>query len=139
MNNIERAEHCVRQMTEQDAFSRWLNIELLDIRPGQVTAQMTVREEMLNGFHVSHGGVVFSLADSALAFAANTHGWICMTVENSIRYYEKVVAGDRITALAREQQVSKRIGHYHVDLTNQHDRPVAFFSGTVYRTSRSFE
>lgn len=129
----------VQHMLDNDAFSKWLGIEVVDVDPGYCKLRMEVREEMTNGFHVAHGGIAFSLADSALAFAANSHGRIAMSVENSINYTDKIAAGDRLIAIAEELKVSNRIGHYRVSVMNQNSEYVAFFNGTVYRTMKEFD
>jgi acyl-CoA thioesterase len=91
---------------------------------------------MLNGFGVCHGGVTFSLADSALAFACNTHGRVTMSIENSITYPVAVPKGEVLTASAREESASTRLGFYRVDVRNAAGTLVALFRGTVYRTSK---
>src|SRR5678815_133800 len=92
-----QADRVVATMRAGDAFSRWLGIELLALEPGGCTVRMAVRPDMLNGFGVCHGGVTFSLADSALAFASNTHGRVTVSVENGISYPASVAAGDVLT------------------------------------------
>ena len=122
-------------MLASDAFSRWLGIEVTELRPGACSVRMTVREEMLNGFGVCHGGVTFSLADSALAFASNTHGRVTVSVENSIAYPASVRAGDVLTAAAEEESAGNRLAFYRVAVRNQGGTIVALFRGTVYRTN----
>jgi acyl-CoA thioesterase len=131
-----RAERLVGHMLEHDAFSRWLGIELVALAPGACTLRMTVRPEMANGFGVCHGGVTFSLADSALAFASNGHGTITVSVENSITYPAAARAGDVLTAVAAEEAASARLGYFRVAITNQDGTTVALFRGTVYRTQK---
>jgi acyl-CoA thioesterase len=130
------AERVVARMVEHDAFSRWLGVEILDVRPGGAMVRMTVRDEMLNGFGVCHGGVTFSLADSAFAFASNTHGRVSLSIENSMTYPAAVRGGDVLTACAEEETGSARLGFFRVVVTNQRDETVALFRGTVYKTSR---
>jgi len=130
------AEAVVHRMMERDAFSRWLGIEVLVIEPRQCVCRLQVREEMVNGFGVAHGGVTYALADSALAFACNTHGRVTMAIENSIGYPMSVQLGDVLTASAREESASSRLGFYSVTVRNQADAVVATFRGTVYRTRR---
>lgn len=130
------AERLVGRMLERDAFSAWLGLEVVEIRPGACTVRMRVREEMLNGFRVCHGGVTFSLADSALAFACNTHGRLTMSIENSITYPVAVELGELLTATAREESVSTRLGFYRVEVCNDAGVVVALFRGTVYRTKK---
>lgn len=133
------AERVVNGMVAKDAFSEWLGVEVLEIAPSRSTVRMKVRSEMVNGFGVSHGGIVYSLADSALAFAANTNGKITVAIENSISYPERVMVGDVITAMAIEESSTNRLGFYHVVVRNQKDVIVATFRGTVYKTKRDHE
>lgn len=91
---------------------------------------------MLNGFGVCHGGVTYSLADSALAFASNGHGTVTMSVNNSISYPVAVSEGDVLTAVAQQESAGSRIAFFKVDVRNQNDVAVAHFRGTVYRTSK---
>lgn len=128
------AQEVVEKMMSKDAFSRWLGIEVSDINPGYVELQMVVRKEMVNGFNVSHGGIVFSLADSALAFASNSYGRVALALENDISYLEKVMAGDHLTAKTEELSLGNRIGVYNVEVLNQNEDSVATFRGTVLRT-----
>lgn len=130
----ERAEAIVRGMIARDEFSRWLGIRVLEIAPRRCTCRMTVRAEMVNGFGVCHGGVTYALADSALAFACNTHGRVTMAIENSIGYPAGVAVGDVLTAAAVEESATNRLGFYSVKVTNQGGAVVATFRGTVYRT-----
>ena len=123
-------------MLEHDAFSRWLGLTVTQVAPRAVTVQMTVRDEMLNGFGVCHGGVTFALADSALAFASNTHGRVTMSVENGISYPAPVHPGDVLTAVAAAESVGRRMGFYRVTVTRQDGGTVAIFRGTVYATDR---
>jgi len=136
--NSSLPEQVVRTMLERDRFSAWLGISLQAIAPGQVTVAMTVREEMVNGFGVGHGGIAYSLADTALAFAANTVGRVTVSIENSISYPAPVRVGDRLTAAAVEESSGRRIAFYRVAVTNQDGSPVAHFRGTVYRTNEEY-
>lgn len=131
-----RAEQVVDGMLAKDEFSRWLGVDLLQLKPAYCVCRMLVRKEMLNGFGVAHGGVVFSLADSAFAFACNTQGRIAMSIENSITYPASVHAGDILTAVAEEESATNRLGFYRVTVTNQLEEIVALFRGTVYKTSQ---
>ena len=125
-------------MYNNDAFSQWLGIERVEDDFGKSVLRMTVRPEMTNGFDIAHGGITYSLADSALAFAANSHGRRSVSVETSISHTEPVKAGDTLTATAEEVSLSNKIGIYHINITNQHNTTVALFKGTVYRTSRDW-
>ncbi len=133
----EMAERVVAAMMARDAMSAWLGIEVLEVAPRRCVCRMPVRAEMVNGFGVAHGGVAFSLADSAFAFACNTHGQITVSIENSMTYPAPVHPGDVLTAVAVEEAASQRLSYYRVDVHNQHQDVVALFRGTAYRTSRS--
>ena len=126
----------VNQMMDTDAFSQWLGIEVLSVDEGNCVVQMTVRDEMCNGLGVTHGGITYSLADSALAFAANSHGIRAMSIETSISHIAPVRAGDVLMASAREQSLKNRIAIYDIPIVNQEGVVVALFKGTAYRSSK---
>jgi acyl-CoA thioesterase len=130
------AERVVAAMLERDAFSKWLGIEVTDLAPNEVTVRMTVRPEMANGFGVCHGGIAFSLADSALAFASNTHGRVTMSIENSIRYPAPILPGDVLTATAVEESAGRRLAFFTATVRKANGDVVGLFRGTVYRTSK---
>jgi acyl-CoA thioesterase len=132
------AERVVEAMMTADAFSRWLGIKVLAVRPREATVAMTVRGEMVNGFGVSHGAIVYALADSALAFASNTHGQITVSIENSITYPHAVRVGDDLVARAEEESASNRLGYYRVTVTRKDGTVVGLFRGTVYKTKKDF-
>ncbi|MEX2177555.1 MAG: hotdog fold thioesterase [Gemmatimonadaceae bacterium] len=133
------AERVVRGMLAKDAFSRWLGVEMVEIKPRRSVIRMIVRAEMVNGFGVSHGGVAYALADSALAFAANTHGKVTVAIENSISYPKAIQTGDTLTAAADEESGTNRLGFYRVVVRNQRDELVASFRGTVFKTHREHD
>lgn len=132
------AEKVVDNMYNNDGFSLWLGIEILDVNAGSCRLRMKVRKEMLNGFAIAHGGITYSLADSAFAFACNSHGIKSVSVETSISHTLSLKEGDVLTAVARELHVSNKIGIYQVDISNQDDKTVALFKGTCYRTSQQW-
>jgi acyl-CoA thioesterase len=136
MNDI--SSKVVSKMYDSDWFSQWLGIERIKIEPGACVLRMTVRKEMLNGFGIAHGGITYSLADSALAFASNSHGKMAVSVETSISHTAQLKEGDLITATAEEKNLSNKIGVYHVTVKNQRDEIVALFKGTVYRTGKDW-
>jgi acyl-CoA thioesterase len=139
MNSKEKAYAIAKAlMFDKDAFSQWLGIEILDLDAGFALLQMTVRTEMTQGFGIAHGGITYSLADSALAFASNAHGIKALSVETSISHLLAVQSGDILTAKATEESLSNKFGLYQVKITNQHNKTVALFKGTVYRTSKEW-
>lgn len=129
----------VGMMMEKDAFSKWLGIELVVVEQGYAKIKMTVREEMLNGFGIAHGGIAFSLADSALAFASNGHGQKALSISTSITHFKGIKAEDVLIAETRQHNIGEKIAHYQVVVTNQDQEEVALFSGSVYRTSKTWE
>ncbi len=138
MNKNELAQKVVSKMLEHDEFSKWLGIEVLNISPGYSKLKMKIRKEMLNGFHTCHGGITFSLADSALAFASNNHGRVAVALETSIAFPAPVVEGDELTAIAEEQSKGNSVGVYNVSVINQAGVKVGVFRGTVYRTKKEY-
>ena len=131
-----RAEQVVDGMLAKDEFSRWLGVDVLQLKPAFCVCRMLIRSEMMNGFGVAHGGIVFSLADSAFAFACNTPGRIAMSIDNSISYPASVQTGDILTAVAEEESATNRLGFFRVQVTNQRDEIVALFRGTAYKTGQ---
>ena len=130
---MSRAKEIVDRMMAGDAFSRWLGIERIADGAGKSRLRMTVRKEMMNGFGVAHGGITYSLADSALAFASNGHGRYALSIETSISHLAPVHAGDILETEVIEQSLKKTIGVYEVRITNQDQTLVALFKGTVFR------
>lgn len=135
MNAHELANKVVDTMYTNDYFSQWLGIERVKVEPGHCILKMKVKKEMLNGFGIAHGGITYSLADSALAFASNSHGRKAVSIETSISHTEPVKENDILTANAEEVKLSNKIGIYSIIITNQNNEKVALFKGTVYRTS----
>lgn len=138
MKSNTLAEKVVDTMFNNDPFSQWLGIEKSSVEAGRCILKMKVRKNMLNGFAIAHGGICYSLADSALAFASNSHGRKAVSVETSISLTEQVKENDILTATAEEISLTNKIGIYYVTITNQENKKVAFFKGTVYRTSKDW-
>ncbi|MBL7710051.1 MAG: hydroxyphenylacetyl-CoA thioesterase PaaI [Chitinophagaceae bacterium] len=127
----------VDHMMEHDLFSQWLGIEVLNITEGYSKIRMTVREEMINGFGIVHGGIAFSLADSAFAFACNNRNNLSVALDTSINFTKPVHVGDILIAEAKELHNGKSTGLYHITITNQKEHVVALFKGTCFRTNKS--
>jgi acyl-CoA thioesterase len=126
----------VQLMLEKDAFSKLLGMEVLQISVGSCQLSMTISKELLNGFHIAHGGICYSLADSALAFSANSYGFQCVSIETSISHVKKVVENDRLTATVKELNKTHKTALYEVVVTNQLQEAVAFFKGSVVISSK---
>jgi acyl-CoA thioesterase len=127
------------EMMANDHFSRWLGIELVEIGPGTCTLQMTVRREMLNGFGIAHGGISFSLADSAFAFACNSHGRHAVSIHCTIEHVQAVKMGDVLLAKATEERLGNSISNYAINVLKEGGEPVAFFRGVSYRKKTAWE
>jgi acyl-CoA thioesterase len=130
------AGNVVNHMMENDLFSQWLGIEVLEVKEGFSKIKMTVRKEMINGFGIVHGGIAFSLADSAFAFACNNRNNLSVALDTSINFTKPVHVGDMLTAVAKELHNGKSTGLYHITITNQNDHVVALFKGTCFRTNK---
>ncbi len=123
-------------MYDNDPFSLWLGIELIDIKEGFCCLKMKVKQPMLNGFNIAHGGIAYSLCDSALAFASNSYGIKCVSIETSISHLKQVKEQDVLIATTREVYIGSKTAIYNVNAVNQLNELVAVFKGTVYRTGK---
>jgi len=122
----------VEKMLETDYFSQWLNVTVLEIKDGYSKIQMTVRREMLNGFGIAHGGIAFSLADSAFAYACNSDGRPTLALDASISFPKASKEGDVLTAEGKKLNKTNRTGLYIIEIRNQREELVALFKGTCY-------
>jgi len=135
-SKIKSPKEIVDLMFNNDPFSLWLGIVRIKDELGKLVLKMEVRKDMLNGFGIAHGGIAYALADSALAFASNSHGRQALSVETSISHTKKVKEGDVLTTQVKEISLSNKIGIYQVFVENQNKELVAVFKGTVYRTEK---
>ena len=136
MTNDEKARQVVDKMMKDDLFSQWLGIEVLAVKEGYSQIKMTIRKEMINGFGIVHGGIAFSLADSAFAFACNNRNNLSVALDTAINFTKPVHVGDELTAEAKEIHNGKSTGLYHITITNQRNHTVAIFKGTCFRTGK---
>lgn len=130
------ARKVVVRMLEADHFSEWMGVKVIDVKEGYSKIQMTMRKEMLNGFGVAHGGVTFSLADSAFAFACNSDGKVTLALDVSMSYPKAVKEGDTLTAEAKLINKTRKTGLYLVEVFNQQQELVGLFKGTCYKTEK---
>lgn len=130
------ANEVVAHMMKNDLFSQWLGVQVMDVKEGYSKIKMTVREEMINGFGIVHGGIAFSLADSAFAFACNNRNVLSVALDTAINFLKPVHVGDVLTAEAKEIHNGKSTGLYHISISNQKDHVVAIFKGTCFRTDK---
>lgn len=136
MDNNQLAKQSVDSLLENDLFSQWLGIEVIEIKEGYSKIKMTIRKEMINGFGIVHGGVTFSLADSAFAFACNNRNNLSVALDTSINFIKPVHVHDVLIAEAKELHNGKSTGLYQISITNQNAHFVAVFKGTCFRTGK---
>ena len=127
----------VDHMMKNDLFSQWLGVQVLEVREGYSKIKMTLRDEMINGFGVIHGGIAFSLADSAFAFACNNRNNLSMALVTSITFTKATKPNDVLIAEAKEIHNGKSTGLYIITITNQNGEQVALFKGTCFRTGKT--
>ena len=127
----------VDKMMKDDQFSQWLDIKVVDVREGYSKIKMVIRKEMLNGFGIVHGGIPFSLADSAFAFACNNRNNLSVALDVTITFTKAVHVGDELLAEAKEVHDGRSTGVYLVTISNQKNETVALFKGTCFRTGNS--
>jgi acyl-CoA thioesterase len=126
----------VTHMMENDFFSQWMGVEVLEVKEGYSRIKMTIRKEMVNGFGIVHGGLPFSLADSAFAFACNNRNNLSVALDVTITFTKAVNVGDELTAEAKEVHNGRSTGVYLITVTNQNNNQVALFKGTCFRTGK---
>lgn len=132
----ELADKVVTRMMDHDLFSQWMQLKVLAVQEGYSRVQMMVREEMVNGFGIVHGGLPFSLADSAFAFACNNRNNLSVALDVTITFTKAVHVGDILTAEAKEVHNGRSTGVYLITITNQKNEQVALFKGTCFRTGK---
>ena len=135
----DNAKQIVSRMFNNDSFSQWLGIGIIEQRAGYCSAQLIIREEMTNGFHIAHGGIAYSLADSVLAFASNAHGQQQVSLETSISHLKPCKVGELIIATASEVNRTRKTAIYEVKIVNEQDELVAHFKGIMYNTQRDWD
>jgi len=131
------ANNVVEHMMDHDGFSQWMKIEVLEIREGYSRIKMMIRKEMVNGFGIVHGGIPFSLADSAFAFACNNRNNLSVALDVTITFTKAVNVGDEIIAEAKEVHNGRSTGVYLISIMNQKNEQVGLFKGTCFRTGKT--
>src|SRR5260221_8228160 len=130
-------EEVVSHMMENDFFSQWMDVKVLEIKEGYSKIQMSIRKEMVNGFGIVHGGIPFSLADSAFAFACNNRNNLSVALDVTITFMKAVNIDDILTAEAMEVHNGRTTGVYMIEIHNQDGKLVALFKGTCFRTGKA--
>ncbi len=128
----------VHKMYDNDPFSKWLGISIESVSKGNVVLSLKITQDMLNGFGIAHGGITYSLADSALAFSVNSNGIQSVSLETSISHTKPLYLNDIIKATITEISLTNKTGIYEIKIHNQKEELVAFFKGIVYRTSKKW-
>ena len=123
-------------MTKHDKFGEWLGLEVLEVREGYSKLQATIRPEMMNGFGIVHGGVTFSMADSAFAFSCNMYNNISVALDVHISFTKPGKLGDVLTIESKEISSTRKTGIYDITITNQNNELIALFKGTCFRTGK---
>jgi acyl-CoA thioesterase len=131
------AKRVVGKMMQDDLFSQWLQIKVIEVSEGYSKIKMQLRNEMINGFNVIHGGIIFALADSAFAFACNNRNNLSMALDCSISFNKASKPGDTLIAEAKEIHNGKSTGLYIITIINQNNDHVALFKGTCFRTGQT--
>lgn len=129
-------QQILETMLANDNYSKWLGIAIDEYREGYCRLHFTIREEMLNGFGIVHGGIVFSAADSAFAFACNSHGRVSVALDVHISFIKAEKAGAVLTVEAKELHTGNRTSFYDITVKNAEEKLVAVFKGTAYRTDK---
>ncbi len=130
---VELAQRVAARMFESDRASQALGMSITRVAPGNATLTMTVRSDMVNGHAICHGGLIFTLADSAFAFACNSYNFNTVAQGCTIEYLAPAHQGDVLTADAQERSLSGRTGVYDVEVKNQRGETIALFRGKSYR------
>ena len=132
MTPLELAQY----MLNQDAFSQWMGIRLIDVQEKYCLIEMPIKEEMINGLKTVHGGVTFSLADSALAFSSNNTNDASVALNCVINFTKAVREGDILRAESILVSDTRKTGIYDIKVTNQDQEIMASFRGTVYKIGK---
>ena len=128
----------VKLMMNSDLFSQWLGIKIIEIKLGKCIVKTTVNKEMLNGFGIAHGGITYSLADSCLAFAANSYGYLALSIDTKIKHLKKVKDGDVLKASSKLTNKTENNQEYQILVTNQLEEVVAEFYGKVHLSKKKW-
>ena len=130
-------QQVAEKMLEHDGFSKLLGLQIDEVSAGYCRLHFIVRPDMVNGFSIIHGGVVFSASDSAFAFACNSHGRITVALDVSITFIRPASIGETLFVEAKEIHLGHRTGVYDIRTTNEKGELIAMFKGTAYRTSKA--
>ena len=133
----DRAKAVYDKMMEKDYCSQWLGVEPMILEEGHCTISMTVKKDMLNGYGILHGGIAFTFADSAFAFASNSYGRVAVSINGSMIYSKSAAEGEVLYAEAKALNLTHRTADFDVNVVNESGEIYYYFRGTVYRKSES--
>lgn len=137
---MNKAQAVFEAMMAQDFCSQWLGVEPITIEEGHCVIQMTVKKDMLNGFGILHGGIAYTFADSAFAFASNSYGRIAVSIQGSMNFMKSANEGEVLMAEAKALNVTNKTADFDVVVSNKYTSDKLYvFRGTVYRTSKEHE
>jgi len=137
--NQQRAEIIInKMMLANDAFSKWLGINIEEISEDNIRLSLVITPEMSNGFGIAHGGIVYSLSDSALAFASNAYGRQALSIESSISHLKPLKIGEKVYVNSIKLHIGRTLGHFEVLSYNQIDQLVGIFKGTVFYNGQNW-
>lgn len=136
MSESLKAQQVYEKMMSKDYCSQWMGIEPLEINEGHCKIKMQVKQEMLNGHGVLHGGIAFAFADSAFAFASNSYGRVSVSIQGSMNYCKSAKLGDTLIAEAKALNITYKTADFDVNVMNEDGEIYYYFRGTVYRSSR---
>ena len=134
----DKAKLIPYKMLENDAYSKWLGIQILDVKEGYCQLKMQIRKDMLNSMKKAHGGITYALADTAFGFACNTFGKKAVSIESSINHIEALEEGDILIAESDVKSQKNKLGFYIVEIKKD-NQLVALFKGVTYRTNVDWE
>ena len=134
----DKAKLIPYKMLENDAYSKWLGIQILDVKEGYCQLKMQIRKDMLNSMKKAHGGITYALADTAFGFACNTYGKKAVSIESSINHIEALEEGDILIAESDVKSQKNKLGFYIVEIKKD-NQLVALFKGVTYRTNVDWE
>ena len=133
MQGDDLAKAVYDKMMDKDYCTQWLGAEPVFIKAGHCKLKMQVRQEMLNGHGILHGGIAFTLADSAFAFAANSFGRVAVSISGSMLFSKAATLGEVIYAEAKPLNITHKTANFDVDITNEAGEVLYRFRGTAYR------
>ena len=136
-NPEQLAIACADSMFAKDQLAQKMGIEIVSMSPGYAELRLTIKNWMLNGFASCHGGMIFSFADTAFAYACNSHNEANVAMDCRIDFLRPCFEGDQLVAIARELHRGKTSGLYDITIENQHQKPIARFSGRSFYVNQS--